>query len=744
MSAPGRRGSRGSVTALLGALAGRPPIRHVPQLGWNDCAAACLAMVLTHHGKEVELAELRREMAGSGDPASARAILEATARRGLTCRVVPVELADLDELPRAAILQWQLRHFVVFDRLEPGGGIRIVDPAHGPRVAPADELRDVFTGVALVIEPDRPEAEAAAPAPQGGALARLFGELRAERSVFSRVLVASLLLRVFALAVPLLTALVVDQALPRADTHLLLVAALGVAFLVSFEALSSILRAHFLLHLRTRVDTRLSAGFLDHLLRLPYSFFQTRSTGDLLQRVGSNATLREVLTSSTLSGLLDGCFVPLYAVVIFLLSPRLGLLVLVLAALHAAVFFLTRRRYRQLVTADLEAQATAQAHLVQMLAGIETLKCAGAESHALARWLELHTAQTTASLERGNLSAVADTVRRALESLAPIGILTIGALAVTDGQLSLGSMLAISALAGGLFGPLSGLVAGALQLQLVTGTLERADEVLEAAPEHEAGGGAHSLEGAIAVRDLSFAYQEGGTPAVADVSLDIPAGSSIAIVGPSGSGKTTLAGLLVGLHRPTSGEVYFDGRPLADLDLAAVRRQIGAVPQNAYLFASTVRENIALGAPEAALSEIAWAARAACIHDAIEAMPMGYDTAVADGGAPLSGGERQRIAIARAILRGPSILMLDEATSALDAVTESRVMNHLGRLGATRIVVAHRLSTIVDADLIVVMDRGRVVEAGTHGELLALGGLYAALVGGRGADAERPPLEIAS
>jgi len=565
-----------------------------------------------------------------------------------------------------------------------------------------------------------------------GGLRRLLAELRAERDAVERVAVASLLVRLFALAVPLLIALVVDQVVPHADRHLLLVAAIGVGVLVAFEALASVLRAHLLLHLRTRVDTRVTSDFLEHLFSLPLSFFRGRSPADLVHRVGSSATAREILTSGALASLLDGATALLYGLLIAALSPRLGLLVLVLAGLHAAVFLLTRRRHRQLMVADLEAQSRAQGRLVEMLGGIETLRCAGAESQSVDGWLDLYSAQLGTALERGGLGAGVDAVRRALESLAPIGMLTIGALAVASGELSLGAMLAISALAGGLFGALSSLVSSALQLELVAAYLDRIDEVLEAPREQEEPG-AHAprLEGAIAVRGLGFRYSDDAPLAVSGVSLDIPQGAAIAIVGPSGAGKSTLAGLLAGLHPATEGDIELDGRPLSTLDIAAVRAQMGVVPQSPSLFAATVGENIALGTPEADLGRIRWAAQVACIHDAIEALPMGYDTPITGSGAPLSGGQRQRIAIARAVLRCPAILVLDEATSALDAVTENRIMNHLGWLGATRILVAQRLSTLVDADLIAVMDQGCVVEMGTHQELLARHGLYAALVRGR-------------
>src|SRR5690606_21942809 len=301
------------------------------------------------------------DMGIARDGVTARAILAAGERHGLAGRALRVEPRDLALLPRGAILHWRFSHFVVLDRVCRGGA-RVVDPAGGPRLVSAAELDGAFTGVALVLEPTggfQPGARR-----RRGGLRRLAGELGAERATFTRAVVVSLLLRMLALALPLLTGVVVDQVVPRSDRNLLLVAGLGVMMLVGLDALAQVVRAHLLLHLRTRLDTRMTVGFLEHLVSLPYAFFQTRSTGDLLLRVGSNATVREILTSSTLSGLLDGCFVLLYAIIVFCLSPGLGMLVLLLAGLHASVFLLARGRYRQLMVEDLEAQSRAQGSLV--------------------------------------------------------------------------------------------------------------------------------------------------------------------------------------------------------------------------------------------------------------------------------------------------------------------------------------------------------------------------------------------
>jgi ABC-type bacteriocin/lantibiotic exporter with double-glycine peptidase domain len=290
-------------------------------------------------------------------------------------------------------------------------------------------------------------------------------------------------------------------------------------------------------------------------------------------------------------------------------------------------------------------------------------------------------------------------------------------------------MLGLTALAQGFLQPLSSLVSSASQLQLLSSYIERIEDVLATEPEQEPKPRrALRLSGRITLDKVSFSYHETSPPVVREVSLDIPPGSFVALVGSSGSGKSTLASLLLGLYHPTSGRVLYDGVELRELDLPSVRRQLGIVTQRPYLFGTTIRANIALADPKLALDEVMIAARRACIHDDIGAMPMGYDTLLIDGGASLSGGQRQRVALARALVQNPAVLLLDEATSALDAVSERRVQEQLKQLPCSRVVIAHRLSSIKDADLILVMEDGRIVEQGRHAELLAARGRYAQLV----------------
>jgi ABC-type bacteriocin/lantibiotic exporter with double-glycine peptidase domain len=289
--------------------------------------------------------------------------------------------------------------------------------------------------------------------------------------------------------------------------------------------------------------------------------------------------------------------------------------------------------------------------------------------------------------------------------------------------------MAMNSLATSLFGPLSALVSSALELQLVKSHMDRIDDVLQTEVEQDRDKAIQPprLRGSVLVKNLNFKYGEQAPLVVQNVNLDIPPGASVALVGPSGSGKSTLLNLLSGLYKPISGDIQYDSKPLHDMDLRGVRQQIGIVPQHPFIFGGTIRENVALTSPGATLDRISAACKVSCLHDDVSEMPMQYDTVVSDGGGSLSGGQRQRVAIARAVIRNPALMLLDEATSALDNSTEAKVITNLERQRCTRITVAHRLSTVRNADLIVVMDKGKVAESGKHDELVAKGGLYAAL-----------------
>jgi ATP-binding cassette subfamily B protein len=592
---------------------------------------------------------------------------------------------------------------------------------------PLAQFRRSFTGVVLVFEPGEGFQQEV---PASRSSRRHFRQLLTRPGLLAEIAITSVLIQLLALSVPLLTGALVDRVVPRSDYHLLWLLGIGLGAMVLFHFLSTLVRGHLLVHLRTLMDRQMTPGFMAHLVRLPYAFFQVRPAGDLILRASSNAMVREVLTSGALSAFLDGTLACIYLALILTANLRMGLLAAGLGLLQVAVLAMARRRYQELTAEGLSAQARSQSFLVQMLGGMETLKSGGAEGRALTTWSSLFAQELSASLTRGRLTASTDALFAALRTISPLIMLFAGGTLVLGHQMTLGTMLALQAMSGGFLTPLSSLVNTTLQLQTVRSHLDRLNDVLDSPPEQpvQRPAPAGPLRGEITLDRVSFQYGPFTPPTVQDVTLTIRPGQFVAIVGRSGSGKSTLGKLLLGLYQPASGTIRYDGADLAELDLGTVRAQVGVVPQNPFLFGTSIRANITLSDPAIGMDEVVRAAGLAQIHEDILQMPLGYDSPLNDSGNSLSGGQRQRVALARALVHRPAVLLLDEATSALDTVTERRVQEALDSLRCTRVVITQRLSTIRQADLIVVMESGRVVEKGTHEELLHSGKLYAELV----------------
>lgn len=684
-------------------------------------------MVLRYYGKDIRLDQVRDQIGVGRDGATAFSILKAAQQFGLRGRGVRMEVEDLIYLDKGAILHWYFSHFVVFERFR-RDRVDIVDPAVGRRSISLKQFSQLFTGVALLLEPADDFQLLKGREKRFWHYSQQI--LKKSPSRLALILLTSTILLILGVVFPVLTRILVDRVVPNRDFRLLTILAAGAFAIVVFHSFVSLTRNYLLLYLRTQLDVRLMLDFLDHLMKLPYAFFQKRSAGDLMMRLNSNSTVREILTSTTISGLLDSVLVSLYLIVLFAMNVSMALLVLFVGLMQVLIFALTRKRFQQLLSQDLELQARSQNYQVQMFAAIETLKASGVEHRAVERWSNLYADVINMALARGKLSAKVDWLKTYLQIGAPLLFLCVGVQKVLTGEISLGTMLAINALAAGFLSPFNSLVNTAFQLQLLGSYLERMNDVLETPPAQDQNQvrRAEHLKGSITVEHLSFRYGPETPDVLSDISLEIKPGELIAIVGPSGSGKTTLAKLLIGLYTPTGGEIRYDGANLITLEARSLRNQIGCVLQQSYLLGATIRENIALIDPSLSLEEVIEAASLAEIHDDIEAMPLKYETPLLDGGASVSGGQRQRIALARALVHRPAVLVLDEATSHLDAVTESKVYAKLESLNMTRIVIAHRLSTISNADLIVVLDGGKVVERGNHQTLVARGGKYSELV----------------
>jgi ABC-type bacteriocin/lantibiotic exporter with double-glycine peptidase domain len=711
----------------------------VAQLTPTDCGAASLASVLAYHGKHLPIHDVRALLGGGRNGVTARQILTAARSFGFRARGVSVDPDKLRFLPRASILHWDLNHYVVLERWD-ARGAWIVDPAMGRRHVLWSDVSKSLSGVALVFEPG-PEFVPQKP-PRRDRLRRYARWLFGVRDVWGRVLVASLSLQLLALSAPGLMGAVVDKVVPRGDDRLLALIVCAFVSVASFFFLSTLLRARLLLHLRTKIEARMSLEFVEHLLALPYAFFQQRTTGDLMMRLSSQAGIRELLTTGTLSALLDGAMVILYFVLLLGAAPPLALAAFVLASLQATLFALARRRNRRLVVEGLAAQSRLEGYQVEMLAGIETLKAMGASDRAASRWSDLYVDVLNRSLATGTLEGTFQALLGTLRFFGPVSLVLIGAHEVLTGALSLGMMLGLAALGAGFLDPVANLVGTAMKLTQLTGLMDRIEDVLDTPPEQDAARAATGeravVAGAIHLVDVVFRYPSEPRPTLEGVSLQIAPGECVAVVGSSGSGKSTLARLLARLYEPTSGTIAVDGIDLRDWSLPALRGRLGIVTQDTRLFSGSIRDNVAMFEPDVSQDEIERACALACLDEAIAAMPMGFDTVLADGGSSLSGGQRQRLSLARALVRRPDVLVLDEATSALDSVTEQRVQESLRGLRCTRVVVAHRLSTIVEADKIVVLDQGRVVAVGRHEILMTESPVYRELVRAQGGDAARP------
>jgi subfamily B ATP-binding cassette protein HlyB/CyaB len=692
-----------------------------------DSGLGALVMLLRFNGIGADPAQIRHQFGGE-EPIGIAQMLRCAKQLGVRARAVATRWERLERTPLPAIAVLRDGGFLFLGKV--GDGKALVQSPLSPRPAlmTREELEAVWDG-RLVLMTRRSGLSD---------LARRFdvtwflGAIHKYRHLLGEVLVASFFLQLFALVSPLFFQVVIDKVLVHRSMTTLDVLVVGLVAVAIFEAILGGLRTYLFSHTTNRIDVELGARLFRHLLALPMAYFQARRVGDSVARVRELENIRNFLTSSALTLVIDLFFTVVFLAVMFLYSPLLTFVVLASFPLYIGISAAATPLFRRRLDEKFQRGAENQAFLVESVTGVETLKAMAVEPQMQRRWEEQLAGYVAASFRVISLGNTASQGVQLVSKLVTAGVLYIGAKLVIDGSLTVGELVAFNILAGRVSAPVLRLAQIWQDFHQARISVERLGDILNTPAEptyNPARAALPAIRGAVTFDHVGFRYRIDGPEVLHDISLQVPAGQVIGIVGASGSGKSTLAKLIQRLYVPETGRVLVDGTDLALVDPAWLRRQIGVVLQENVLFNRSVRENIALADPAMPMERIIAAAQLAGAHEFILELAQAYDSMVGERGTTLSGGQRQRIAIARALVTDPRILIFDEATSALDYESERAIQQNLRQitLGRTVFIIAHRLSTVRQVDRILTIDRGRLVEDGTHDELIRTGGRYATL-----------------
>jgi ABC-type bacteriocin/lantibiotic exporter with double-glycine peptidase domain len=699
-----------------------PSKRRVPffeQMQQTECGLCAMAMVVAYYKSYVSLYELRERMGSGRDGTTMFHLKNLGEQLGFESKCYRLEADQLDQVHLPAILFWENNHFVVLEKITRKSFV-VVDPGAGRRRISPQAFQKQYGGYVLSLIPTEHFERKKDP----GVWKPFLRNLSGRRGLFLSILAFSVILQLFTLGMPLLIQFVIDGIIVPKQYDLLEIFLLGIAVLVLFQTAFTFVRGKCLITLQNFLDHRMMTRFFQHLLRLPYQFFQLRSFGDLLFRANSLRVIRDILSNQLIKGVLDLGLLLVMLLYMLFTSWIMTAWVIAVASINILILMITRSRISEANQEEIRNHSLVQGSQAEILYGIFGVKTGGVEQRMYDRWAGQFDGLIRAYRKKEGLLNYVNTATSGLALLAPLSVLWIGANQVMLGTITLGGLIAFHSIANQFF-TLSGSIVHTANSFILTGSyLRRVQDVLDTPTEETRENPIRltSLRGEIELQNVSFAYTKYSPTVVKKVSLKILPGQKVALVGKSGSGKSTLARLILGLYQPTEGRILYDGHDLRDLDKPALRKQIGVVPQDVTLFNRTIYENITLHNPQAPEEELIEAAKIAQIHDEIMEMPMKYHTMVSEMGMNISGGQRQRIALARALVHKPSLLLLDEATSSLDHVNEEKIDQFLTAMKCTRIVIAHRLTTIMNADLILVLEDGEIVEQGTHEQLLQAGG----------------------
>jgi HlyB family type I secretion system ABC transporter len=696
----------------------------------SDCGAACLVMIGRYWGKALRLNRVREMAVMSRDGSSLKTLAAAAESLGFNTKPVKSSLDQLAQQKLPAIAHWRGRHYVVVYAIDKNNVI-IGDPAIGQRQLSREEFASSWTGYSLLIEPTVALHRQNKDDKKDGSFWQLLELIKPHRIVIGEVFVASIVLQIFGLISPIFTQLILDRAVIHKSGDSLNTFAIGLVIMAIFQIAMSTLRQYLIYITAIRIDTAMIVGFIRHAFSLPLTYFDTRKVGDITSRIEENHKIRSFITGETLGLILDILSVFVYVTLMYIYSWKLATLVLVSIPPFLIVNLIATPFLKKMSREAFNAYAEENSYLIEALNGLRTVKSMAVERTVRWRWEELLNQEIKQQYRKQMFGIKLQAISSVLDSLSGVALLWLGSSLVISGEFSIGQLFAFNMLSINVIGPFKRLAGVWNQFQEVTIAIERICDVIESPPEedlhHNSKQKIGRLQGQVVFEKVTFRYNlhaENNT--LENLSFTIKPGQTVALVGRSGSGKTTLAKLLLGLYVPTAGKLLIDGVDINQIALHSLRAQIGVVDQNTFLFSGSIAENIALGQPNVSAQAIQQAAMLAGADEFINRMPMAYETQIGEGGGMLSGGQRQRLAIARALVGNPRLLVFDEATSSLDTESERIIQKNLDNICRDRstIIIAHRLSTVQNADLILVLDKGILIESGTHQQLMAKCGQY--------------------
>ncbi|BAY11133.1 peptidase domain-containing ABC transporter [Calothrix sp. NIES-2098] len=698
----------------------------IQQQSTADCGPTCLAMVSQYWGKKFSMNMLRNLANVGRAGASLKSLAAAAESVGFQARPVRASFNRLADRKHPWIAHWQGDHYVVVYQVK-GNRVWISDPALGRKKLSLQDFQASWTGYALLLLPT-PQLQATPSSKPS--LGRFWGAFLPYASMLIPIVIASLLLQVFGLVTPLFTQIILDQVVVHKSLSTLQIMVVGLLMFSIWRIALSSIRQYMLVNFSNRVDLTLVSAFIRHALNLPLEFFASRHVGDILTRIQENQKIQSFLTRQAIGAWLDVLSAVVYVGLMAYYNLQLTMLVLGILLPLIVLTVVANPFLRQISREIFNEAAKQNSSLVEMLTGVATVKAAAAEHELRWRWEDNLTSTINTQFRGYKMAIGLQVLSGLINTLGSTALLWYSATLVIQDQLTIGQLVAFNMLIGNVVGPVMSLVGLWSQLQEVMVSVERLDDVFNTEPEETAEKSMlvlPKLRGEVQFENVTFRYNpDDERNILQNISFEAHPGETIAIVGRSGSGKSTLVSLLQGLYHPTSGRVLVDGHDIRHVSPQSLRRQLGVVPQECFLFSGTILENITIYREEYTLEEAVEVAKLAEAHTFIQGLPLGYSTKVGERGSTLSGGQRQRVAIARALLPNPRILILDEATSSLDTESERRFQQNLQRISRDRttFIIAHRLSTVRNANKILVIDRGIIVEQGTHEQLIALKGLY--------------------